>query len=185
MRRHSTLLLLLALASLAAALLVPRAGAQTAGVPSQLLGAFRYPHDLAHGRAVVEAAIEPRILQLPGMFQGIARDRLRERTRIPRRVSIASSEGRVEVTYEGERTVVVGSSVPGTTTVRNEEGREVRVTQQLSGGWLEQVYEGPNGQMRELLSTEPDGATLHVDVTLSSERLGEPIRYRLDYLRER
>ena len=101
------------------------------------------------------------------------------------RVSIAQSAGQVQVTYEGQRTVTVGSSVPGTTTVTNEEGREVRVTQQLRGGWLEQVFEGPNGLLRELLSTEPDGATLHVDVSLESERLGEPIRYRLDYVRER
>ena len=160
----------------------PAATGQSAALPIQLAGTFEYPHGEAHAQAIIRAAVEPRIQQLPGMFQGIARQRMQERMRVARQLTIALGR-ETSVTFVGERTTAVRSSVPGTTTVTNPEGREVEVTQRVSGGWLEQTFSGENGQLRQLLSTEPDGATLHLDITLSSERLGEPIRYRLDYVR--
>lgn len=153
-------------------------------MPAVLAGAYRYPHDVEHARQIVAAAIEPRIATLPSLVQGMARDRIRERLRVARRIAVALHGERVRVTFEGQRTLAIDSALGATTTVRNEEGRDVSVRQALRDGWLEQTFAGENGELRQLLSTEPDGRTLHLDITLRSERLGEPIRYRLDYARE-
>jgi hypothetical protein len=167
----------LALAAAAAALLVIAASAPTptvraqaaSSVPAVLAGAYRYPHDADHARRIVEAALEPRIATLPSLVQGMARDRIRARLRVARRIAVALDGARVRVTFEGQRTLAIESALGATTTVRNEEGQDVAVRQALRGGWLEQTFEGENGELRQLLSTE---------------RLGDPIRYRLDYVRE-
>jgi hypothetical protein len=164
------------------ALVTTVATAQTAGVPSTLPGTWRYPHPDAHGVAIVRAAIEPHLANLPPLIGPIVRARLEERTRIVRRIEIAANGRNVRVTSVGERTFVVDTPLGVPTPMTSPEGRAVTTTQQITHGWLEQVFRGENGDMRVLYSTEPDGRTMHVDVTLTSERLSGPIRYRLDYV---
>ena len=110
------------------------------------------------------------------------RDQIRGRIAIPRRIVVAVDGANVSVTYEGERTITVASPLGGSTTITRADGAEVAVRQQLSGGWLEQVYTGQNGSLRLLLSTEPDGRTLHLDGTAQSERV-RGAGVRLDYQR--
>ncbi len=180
MRRRLPLLFAATLAALA---LAPSSRAQQARVPAALAGTFVYPHPDEHARRVVLAAMEGRIQSLPPMVQGMARDRRRERTHVARRVIVRLEGERVHVEFEGDRDTTVDTPLGGSTTVQNAAGQEARVTQHLRGGWLEQVYTGPSGEMRLLLSTEPDGLTLHVDTTISGARLGEPVRWRHDYTR--
>jgi hypothetical protein len=165
-------------------LLATAAVAQTQHIPRALAGHWHYSHDQQHGRNVVRSAIEPMIRQLPEMVQGMARDRLAERARVADRIEIVLEGERARVTYIGEHRMVVDSGLGETTTVRNAEGQDVRVTQRLQGAWLEQVFHGEHGEMRLLLSTERDRNTLHVDTTIAGERLATPIRWRLDYLRD-
>lgn len=160
------------------------ARAQQQQVPSTLPGAWRYPHPDAHGIAIVRAAVEPTIAQLPSMFQGLARERLASRTRIASRIEIGTASQRVQVSSHGERDFTVDLALGASpSTIRGPEGNEVRAQHRLAGGWLEQLFAGDNGDLRVLYSTEPDGRTMHVDVTIASERLPSPIRYRLDYVR--
>jgi len=160
--------------------------AQTAQIPSTLVGAWRYAHPDAHGVAIVRAAIEPALAALPSWAQPIARERLETRTRIATRIEIGTEDGRVQVTTHGERDFTVDLALGAApATLRGPEGRDVQASQALSGGWLQQTFAGPNGGMHVLYSTEPSGEPMHVDVTLSSERLANPIRYRLDYVRVR
>lgn len=160
--------------------------AQVTQIPSTLPGAWRYGHADAHGVAIVRAAIEPALSALPSWAQPIARERLETRTRIATRIEIATEGERVQVTTHGERDFTVDLALGAApVTLRGPEGRDVQASQRLSGGWLEQSFAGPNGDMRVLYSTEPSGEPMHVDVTLSSERLASPIRYRLDYVRVR
>lgn len=160
--------------------------AQTTQIPSTLPGAWRYGHPDAHGVAIVRAAIEPALSALPSWAQPIARERLETRTRIATRIEITTESERVQVTTHGERDFTVDLALGAApVTLRGPEGRDVQASQRLSGGWLEQSFAGPNGDMRVLYSTEPSGEPMHVDVTLSSERLASPIRYRLDYVRVR
>lgn len=166
------------------ALVAAGATAQSAVVPSTLPGAWRYPHPDAHGIAIVRAAIEPHLANLPPLVGPIVRARLEERTRIVRRIEIATNGPNVRVTSFGERTFVVDTPLGVPTPMTSPEGRAITTTQRITHGWLEQVFRGENGDMRVLYSTEPDGRTMHVDVTLTSERLSSPIRYRLDYVPE-
>ena len=161
-----------------------RASAQAQQIPATLPGAWRYPHPDAHGLAIVRAAIEPAIQSLPSMFQGLARERLAQRTRMANRIEIGNANGSIQVASHGERDVSIDLPLGAPPrTIRAPEGHEVQAAHRLAGGWLEQTFTGPNGDLRILYSTEPDGRTLHVDTTISSERLSQPIRYRLDYVR--
>lgn len=161
----------------------PPLRAQTESVPPILAGTFAYSGTLESGRATVLAALEPRIAMLPYFVQGLVRSRIEERLGIPRLITVALEAENVSVTYEGERVVTVACALGGTTTVTSREGATIPVTQRLSYGWLEQLFTGENGTLTVLLSTEPDGRTLHADGTMRGERLGEAVPVRLDYVR--
>lgn len=168
------------------ALVAPFGRAQTCGLPPILAGVYDYPHEPEHARGLVMAAIEPQLATIPSLVRGMVRDEMQARITLPRRITIALPDPIVSVTYEGERTSVVACPIGGSTTVTSRDGETVPVTQRIQGGWLEQTFTGPSGgTLRVLLSTEPDGQTLHVDGTMTSERLGQPIPVRLDYARVR
>lgn len=176
-----------ALAVVVLVLLPTGGGAQTASVPAILGGSFVYDGSTGAGRARVLAALEPQIALLPYFVQDLVRDRIEERLGIPSRITVevpGDPSGAVRVTYEGERTVTIAAPVGGSTTVTTADGREVPVSHRLNGGWLEQHFVGENGTLTVLLSTEPDGRTLHADGTMRGDRLGAAVPVRLDYLRQ-
>ena len=157
--------------------------AQAPSVPTTLAGSWRCTVSPDRARDIALAAFQPRIDALPSFVQGMVRDRIRERMRPPTRLEIALEGDRVRVTNIGARRVVVDTPLGGTTRVVGDDGESRRVTQRLRSGWLEQVFQGENGNVSRLLSTEPDGQTLHADLTVENERLGAPVRWRLDYTR--
>lgn len=157
--------------------------AQDGRVPSVLEGTWRRAIGAERARQVVAAAFEPRLARFPAMLRGIARDRITESLPMPDRVAVALGE-RVRVTYLYEdRRLRVDTALGGTTRVRDVDGETRRVSQRLQRGWLEQVFRGADGDVHRLLSTEPDGATMHLDYTVHNERLGEAVRWRVDYRR--
>ena len=158
-------------------------GAQSASVPSALAGTWRRTVSTQRARSIVLAAFQPRLANFPGFLQSIGRDRISESLPMPHRVQVAIEGERVHVTYVGESRVSIATPLGGSTRVRDADGETRRVTQRLRGGWLEQVYTGDDGSVHRLLSTEPDGSTMHLDFTAHNERLGEPVRWRIDYRR--
>lgn len=183
----SALVLALALApiELSAQQAPATATAPAAQVPAILAGRYRYPRDVEHARAIIAAAIDPALASLPELFQGMARTRIREGIKVARQIEVRLTPGNASVTYTGEHTSTIASRVPGDTIFHSPEGRDVGVTQRLASGWLEQVFAADSGgQMRQMLSCDADGRTLHLDATITSDRLAQPIRYRLDYVRE-
>jgi hypothetical protein len=110
----------------------------------------------------------------------IVRAQLEERARNVRRIEIAATGRNVRVTSLGERTFGVDTPLGVPRPRTPPEGGAVTTTQQITDDWLEQVLRGDDGDMHVLYATEPDGRTMHVDVTRTSERLSAPIRYRLD-----
>ena len=165
------------------AALAPALHAQSAAVPPVLAGRWTYPHDLARARGIVLAAVEPALSGFPELLRPLARDRVRAGVRIAQSIDVVLDGSAVRTVYRGEHTVTVASALGARTTIAGAEG-PVEVTQSLRGGWLEQIFHGrDDGGMRQLLSAEPDGRTLHLDVSLESSRLSAPIRFRLDYTR--
>ncbi|MCB9597523.1 MAG: hypothetical protein H6719_32690 [Sandaracinaceae bacterium] len=157
--------------------------AQTPSVPSTLEGAWRRQPSATEARRTVIAAFEPRLEVFPEMLRGIARDRITESLPMADRIEIAVAAERVRVAYVTQRRVVIDTPLGGSARVRLEDGDERRAVQRLRGGWLEQVFTDDQGRVERLLSTEPDGSTLHLDYTVHNSRLGAPVRWRIDYRR--
>ncbi len=178
---HGRMLFLMAFLGACAALGgVTPSRAQTAGVPAQLAGTWVYAGSSTHAMSIVTAAFEPSIRSFPELFQGIARDRVRSSMVPPSRVVVGIAGERVRVTLHTDRTMEIDGAIGSTARATGTEGSP-RVSTHLRGGWLEVRYEG-EGDMQQLFSTEPDGARMHVDFTVVSERLPAPVRYRLDYV---
>ena len=170
--------------SIAALVSVESGHAQTERVPGTLAGTWNATVSQDRARDIALAAFRPRIDALPSFVQGMVRSRIRERMQPATRIEITLDGNRVRVTNHGRRRIVVETPLGGTTRVRGDDGEPRRVTQRLRGGWLEQVFVGSDdGQVTRLLSTEADGRTLHADLTVTNERLGAPVRWRLDYTR--
>jgi len=161
----------------------PPLAAQTATVPAVLAGRWTYPHDVAHAQSIVLAATEPLLSGFPEIVRPLARDQVRSRVRIARSIEVALDGAAVRTVFRGDRNLTIATPLGVRSTITGSEGQPVEVSQSLRGGWLEQTFHGQEGGMRQLLSTEPDGRTLHLDISLESERLSAPIRFRLDYVR--
>jgi hypothetical protein len=158
-------------------------GAQSASVPGTLAGTWVYDGSIAGAVRIVEAAFEPGISTFPELFQGFARSRLRASMAPPSRVVVAlSGAAHLRVTLaSSERTTVVDGDLGSPATVSDAEG-DPRVVPRLRGGWLEIGYEGEGSHLEQLLSTEPDGARMHLDFNVVSPQLPAPVRYRLEYV---
>ena len=174
--RIAPLLVLLCLVALA----LP-GGAQDASIPDTLVGSWRRDPSAQRARSTVLGAFEPRLTRFPELLRPMARDRIAESLPMPDRIDVAVRSGNVRVTYSTARRVVVDSPLGSTTRVVLDDGEPRRVVQRLRGGWLEQIYTNDDGSFHRLLSTEADGSTLHLDYTVHNERLGGPIRWRIDY----
>ncbi|MBN8611163.1 MAG: hypothetical protein J0L92_11290 [Deltaproteobacteria bacterium] len=181
-RRASALYLGAAL-MLLFALACPRPiDAQQASVPSTLPGTWRHDGDLSRSVRLIDAAFAPSIASLPELIQGFARSRIHDDMPPPERVIVSVEGARVRVSLDSSRAAVIDGPLGGTArTTGVDDG--TRVTQRLSGGWLEIRYLGEGSELLQLFSTEPDGAHMHVDYTVTSPRLVAPVRYRLEYVR--
>lgn len=176
-------LVVVALVLLVTALPVGRA--QSGSVPSTLAGTWIYDGTIARAVRIIDAAFAPGLASYPEMFQGYARRRLRTSMAPPGRVTVALASTRVQVSLQSTaRTTVVDGSLGTPASVTGAEG-DPRVTPRLESGWLELFYEGEGSELRQLLSTEPDGARMHLDFTVVSPQLPSTVRYRLDYVRPR
>lgn len=173
---------LLALALLAAALFTPPLGrAQVGAVPAALAGTWTYEHSAARAMGIVDAAFAPGIATLPFFFQSIARNRIHESMQPATRVEVTLSGSHLRVVYTSNVTKTIDGTLGTQATVSGLESG-TRVSTSLAGGWLLLDYRG-EGDMTQLLSTEPDGSRMHLDCTVTSDRLPDPVRWRLDYVR--
>jgi hypothetical protein len=186
-RRHLPLSFasLLVALLLVAPVLAPLGGrAQTASVPAVLAGTWVPEGGVGRGTQVLDAAFAPSIAALPEIMHGFARGRIRDGMPVARRVVISLDGPRVRVSLESDHPrTIAGPLGARATTTGVSSG--TTVTQRLSGGWLELVYEGEGSELRQLFSTEPDGSRMHLDSTVRSGQLaGGMVRFRIEYVRE-
>lgn len=68
---------------------------------------------------------------------------------------------------------------------RNPEGKveTVRVTTDTQGATMTQRFQAPDGTRSNVYSLSPDGRTLTMNVTVTSDKLTGPITYKLVYRR--
>ncbi len=174
---------LLALASTGAGLLPQPLSAQRGAAARDDLAMLvgRFVRDNAASDDV-PAAIERAVAQMSFLTRAIGRSRLRATNQPPADVRIALPSDSVVVHYAGQpelRARRDGSPREW----RNAAGEpfEARVTLSASpdgGVTLRQRFSADDGQRENTWALDAAGATLTLDVQVSSPRLPQPLRYR-------
>jgi hypothetical protein len=174
----TTLLLAVALASVSYGLLDldrSEAFAQTV----TLTGTWRHAGDAAE-QTRRHAEIDRVTESIGRLMRGGARERLRDMTSPApemtlsdegERVTIVARDHRVTIATNGTPTRVTGAQDAGTMRAQRRDGR------------LVVTAEGDNGVRTTVYRLSEDGRRLVLDVRLESERLSEPLRYRVAYVR--
>ena len=122
---------------------------------------------------VIETAVE----KLNFVTRDIARGRLKKLNPAYRQVAISSSLNEIDVTVDNQpplRTPAKGAPVAW---VGPDEGK-VNASTQLAGRRLAQTFTSGDGRRVNDYTLSPDGRTLTMQVTETSARLSETIKYK-------
>jgi hypothetical protein len=174
MRRQRTSLAALTFA-LAAALLPSVASAQQAS----MRGTWTLNRQASDN---IATAINAAVGRMNFVTRPIARGRL-TRTNAPyARVEISYTQERVTLKFD-ERAPMVTPSNGTPIQWRREDGEMFALSTEWENGRLEQTFRAEDGQRVNVFSVSEDGNTLTLNVTVSSPRLPQPLRYKLVYNR--
>lgn len=152
-------------------------------VPPQqrFVGTFRFAGGEAQ-RQNLEAAIEAAAEQLNALIRGIGRKRLRESNPIREQITIAVDGDKVSMTFGPGRTLtgrIDGPAVAWT----SDSGKPVQVSLGLVKGRLVQTFTAEDGGRRSVYTLDEAGDRMTLSVTITSERLANPLKYALTYKR--
>ncbi|MCA9613186.1 MAG: hypothetical protein H6721_07605 [Sandaracinus sp.] len=165
------------LSLLVAAPLVAQAPAEA--TEADLPGTYRLASSTSDAQQRVDAAIEAGVASMGPLRRSVGRRRLRAKNPIRRELVIALNGDRVSVSYDGERFDVRRGVRE---TVRLSDGEAVRLRATVEGARLTLHWQGDDGERRDTFTRRPDGS-LVFGVTVTSEQLPNPVRYRLVYRR--
>ncbi len=144
------------------------------------VGAYRAV-DLDEQAAVIDQAVTEGTEKMGPVRRRVGRKRLHA-VNVPVRVLRIDDQGDTLVTdYDGKR---YGAPKSGEARrERDPEGKPVNVSYRVVGRTLRARYVGPDGEkIMQFQLGGQDRLTMHV--TLLSDQLPEPIRYRLEFRRE-
>jgi hypothetical protein len=130
----------------------------------------------------INSAIDRAVAGLNFAFRPIARSRLRRSNAPYATVSIERRGAELAIGLDsGDAIVTPASGTP--VRWRRPDGEELQVSTAWEGGRLRQSFVAEDGRRDNLYSLSEDGRRLTMEVTVSSPRLREPLRYRLVYRR--
>jgi hypothetical protein len=130
----------------------------------------------------IATAINTTVARMNFVTRPIARGRL-TRTNAPYgRVHVEYTQDRVTLRFD-ERAPMVTPSNGTPIQWRREDGEMFALSTEWENGRLEQTFKAEDGQRVNVFSVSEDGNTLTLDVTVSSPRLPQPLRYKLVYNR--
>ena len=147
----------------------------------RFVGSFKFVGGEAQ-RSNLEAAIEAAAMQLNALIRGIGRKRLRESNPIREQVTIAVDGDKVSMTFAPGRTLVHRLGGPAVAWT-SDSGKAVQVSVAVVKGRLVQTYTADDGGRRSTWTLDESGDKLTLSVTVTSERLAEPLKYALSYRR--
>jgi hypothetical protein len=130
----------------------------------------------------ITEAIESVVGRLNFLTRPIARGRLRKLNPVYHQVAIASSPNELSVTVDRQsalRTPATGTTVAWV----GPDGGKVNVSMRLAGGHLVQTFTSPDGHRVNDYTLNPDGRTLIMQVTETSSRLPQAVKYKQVYRR--
>lgn len=148
---------------------------------ARFAGTFRYVGGEAQ-RQNLQAAIEAAVMELNALIRGIGRKRLTEANPIREQITFAVDGDRVTATFAPGRTIsgiLGGPAVPWT----SDSGKPVTVAFSLVKGRLVMNFTADDGTRRAVYTLDESGDKLTMSVTITSERLTNPLKYALSYKR--
>jgi hypothetical protein len=151
------------------------APAQTA----TLQGTFTYVPEKSDN---VDQAIEVAVSKLNFFVRSMARKRLRELNEPYQRIAIELTPTQVSITADhGAPIRTAPDGTPGAW--KDADVEVLQVSTRWEGSVLKQEFSAKNGQRINAYEVSADDQTLTMQVTISSQRLKEPVKYRLVYRR--
>ncbi len=130
----------------------------------------------------VDQAIEVAVSKLNFFVRSTARKRLREMNEPYQRIAIELTPTQVSIT--GDKNAPIRTPPDGTPGAWEDEDVGVfQVSTRWEGSVLKQEFSAKNGQRINAYEVSPDDQTLTMQVTVSSRRLKELVKYRLVYRR--
>jgi hypothetical protein len=148
---------------------------------ARLSGKFRYVGGEGQRQELL-SAIERAVQQLNALIRGIGRRRLATVTEIPRSLRYALNAETIEMQY-GELPAIHAPADGRYVERVNARGTPMRVSFELRGETLVQRFKGEKGTRTNKVTISEDGTRLTMRVSIKSERLADPLRYRLSYKR--
>jgi len=127
-------------------------------------------------------AIDQAVGKLNFLTRHIARGRLKNLNPAYRKVVIASSPNELSVTVDNQptlRTPANGTSIAW----QGPDGGKVNASMRFAGGHLVQTFTSADGRRVNYFTLSSDGRTLTMQVTETSPRLSQPIKYKQVYRR--
>jgi hypothetical protein len=132
----------------------------------------------------VEQAVNRAVSGMNAITRPIARGRL-SRTNVPyRRVVISPTPTAVSITTD-TRAPIVTPADGGAIKWTREDGEVFDVSTVWENGSLKQTFAAEDGRRVNAYTLSPDGQTLSLQVTVTSNRLRQPLTYQLVFQRER
>ncbi len=126
--------------------------------------------------------IEEAVGKLNFVTRDIARGRLRKLNPAYHQITITSSPNEISVTVDNQPPLLTPAKGAPVAWV-GPDGGKANVSMQLSGGHLVQTFTSADGRRVNDYTVSSDGRTLTMQVTETSPRLSQPIRYKQLYRR--
>ena len=130
----------------------------------------------------IAQAIDAALERLNFLERPFARGRLSKLNPVYRKVTITTSPNELSVGADSQptlRTPATGTPVPW----KAPDGGKLSASMRLTGGHLVQTFTSADGHRVNEYTLSPDGRTLTMQVTESSSRLPQPIKYKQVYSR--
>jgi hypothetical protein len=131
----------------------------------------------------IDQAIESAVAKMSFVARPIARGRLKKTNTAYQTIRIAQASSHVSVQLDERKALQMpldGRAVQWT----REDGERFEVSANVQAGVLTQTFKAEDGQRVNRFALSPDGATLTLEVTLTSPRLPTPLKYSLTFNRQ-
>jgi len=130
----------------------------------------------------INDVIEEALRKMNVLKRLIGRGRLKKLNPVYHQVAISSSPNEISVTVDKEPTLRTPANGTPVAWV-GPDGGKVNVRMQLSDGHLVQIFTSADGRRVNDYTLSPDGRALSMEVTETSPRLSQPLRYKQIYRR--
>jgi hypothetical protein len=170
---------LLAAAALAIVPLAAHADAP-AGL-DKYAGNYKYGNTRDHGVAIVEKALDQALADLNMVMKLLVKKTMSSRFAETVAIEIDGSDVGIKIGENDKATSKIGE----TKSVKSKDGKQSgQLSHQFDGSKLTETLSGENGTFVNVFTLSADGKTLTRDVTVTSQRMKKPLKYRLVYTRK-